>query len=80
MGSGTRPHAKPLHHLLFIGAAPENDASDLFAAVGTARHVHNFETILGPVQTFDLPDIGLDIGIGSCSNAVTISKGRKSKS
>ena len=55
-------HAKPFYNLLFIGAAPEDDASDLLAAV-TARHFHDFETILASIQTFDLPDIGLNTGI-----------------
>src|SRR6266478_4552095 len=53
---------QPLAHLLVVFAPAQDDAADLGPAT-PARGGHDLLAVLAPVEPFDLPDVGLDLGI-----------------
>src|SRR6266852_1933285 len=58
-GGGRR---QPLAHLLVVFAPSEDDAPHVGPATA-ARGGHNLLAVLPPLESFDLPDVGLDLRI-----------------
>src|ERR1700722_7340114 len=53
---------KPLAHFLLVLPAVQNDATD-FVPTSVAGSRHDPLVILAAIETFDLPDVGFDVGV-----------------
>src|SRR5215469_215095 len=53
---------EPLPHLLIVLSTAEDDAAD-FLAMATARHGHNLFAVFATVESFDLPNVRLDLRV-----------------